>query len=323
MLVAMNAPESLDLAHLPAHIGVAEFDALHGAPPAWREAIAALAATLSLQPVQPVESGTVLVALLGRTQVLKLYPPFLRDHCEFEHAALLALGGTLSVPTPVLQDSGRQGDWPWLLMTQLHGEPLTAAWPGLDEARKCALLQALGALAAEVHARPVGALASHAPAWSDFIAGQRQRCHARQQRTGLPVHLLAQLPDFLAGPLPDGPAVILSGEYTPMNLLVQGGRLVGMYDFGDGLIGPAAYDWLGPLCFLAAGHADRCHAFFSGYGVLPGALERQALLRLLLLHRYSHLPAQIALPGWQGVGSFEALAALIWPQLPVSAPAAG
>ena len=37
-----------------------------------------------------------------------------------------------------------------------------------------------------------------------------------------------------------------------MNLLYQAG-LSGMFDFGDGLVGPAAYDWLGPLSFLAAG----------------------------------------------------------------------
>jgi hypothetical protein len=34
---------------------------------------------------------------------------------------------------------------------------------------------------------------------------------------------------------------------------------------------------------------------------------------LLLLHRYSHLKAQIAVPGWQAAPDFPALAALIWP----------
>jgi hygromycin-B 7''-O-kinase len=219
----------------------------------------------------------------------------------------------LSVPTPVLLDSGEQGGWPWLLMTQLHGEPLTDRWPLLDETQKHGLLRTLGALAAEVHARPVGAVALQAPAWADFIAGQLQQCTARQQRTGLPSHLLAQLPAFLSGPLPTGSDVILTGEYTPMNLLVDGERLVGMYDFGDGLVGPRAYDWLGPLCFFCAGHAARVQAFFAGVGVLPDTAERQALLRLMLLHRYSNLKAQLALPGWQQASSFEALAALLWP----------
>jgi hygromycin-B 7''-O-kinase len=188
-------------------------------------------------------------------------------------------------------------------------------WPTLSEAQRCDLLRSLGALAAEVHALPVGDVSTLAPRWDVFIARQREHCLGRQQRTGLPAHLLGQLQAFVAGPLPQGEAVLLTGEYTPMNLLAAGGRLAGMFDFGDGLVGPRAYDWLGPLCFLAAGHAARRSAFIEGCGAggqWSGAL-RLALLRLLLLHRYSNLPAQIACPGWQRAANFEELAALIWP----------
>ncbi len=158
MLRGMDTPMPLNLDCLPATIGVAEFDALHDHLPAWQAAITALAATLSPQPVQQMDAGTVLVALLGDTQVIKLYPPFLRDHFAFERAALQQLGGRLSVPTPVLLRSGEQGGWPWLLMTQLQGEALTEHWPRLDEASKCSLLHRLGELTAEVHAQPVGAV---------------------------------------------------------------------------------------------------------------------------------------------------------------------
>ena len=298
---------------LPAAIDAAAFDALHDDLPAWRAAIESLAAGRGSGPVVQMEEGTVLVALIGRSHAIKLYPPFLRDHFEFECAALVQIGGRLQVPTPTLQETGQYQGWPWLLMTQLHGEPLTAAWPGLSEPQKCALLSALGALAAQVQALPVAGVSRHAPAWPDFLAAQRQRCRARQQRTGLPPHLLAQLEDFVQGDVPQGPDVILTGEYTPMNLLVQQGRLSGMFDFGDGLVGPREYDWLGPLCFLAAGHGARCEAFMAGYGATGVAPLRLALLRLLLLHRYSNLPAQIAYLGWQKAPSFEALAELIWP----------
>ena len=298
---------------LPAAIDWTAFDALRDDLPAWRAAIESLAADWGDGPVVQMAEGTVLVALIGRSHAIKLYPPFLRDHFEFERAALAQIGGRLQVPTPTLQGSGEYQGWPWLLMTQLHGEPLTAAWLGLSEAQKCALLSALGALAAQVHALPVADLRRHAPAWPDFLAAQRDRCRARQQRTGLPPHLLAQLEGFIQGDVPQGPDVILTGEYTPMNLLVQQGRLSGMFDFGDGLVGPREYDWLGPLCFLAAGHAARCEAFMAGYGAALDAPLRLALLRLLLLHRYSNLPAQIAHPRWQQAPTFEKLAALIWP----------
>jgi hygromycin-B 7''-O-kinase len=303
----------MSLKSLPSTPTVAEFDALHDEPAAWRQVMASLAAQYSAEPARQVSEGTVLVALLGTELVIKLYPPFLRDHHNFECAALQVLSGRLSIPTPKLRSTGEHDGWPYLVMSQLAGDGLTSAWPSLDEAQKCALLLRLGALAQEVHSVPVDPMRPLAPNWLDFIETQRQRVHARQLRTGLPSHLLSQLDSFLQGPLPSGADVILTGEYTPMNLLVEGSTLVGMYDFGDGLVGPREYDWLGPLAFLAAGNAARCRAFFDGYGVWPDAQQRQALLRLLLLHRYSNLPAQLACPGWQRAQTFEELSAILWP----------
>jgi hygromycin-B 7''-O-kinase len=309
---------------LPADIGVAAFDRLHDEPAAWRGVIESLARELGASetaPVQQETAGTVLVARIGDGRVLKLYPPFLRDHFEFERAMLQRLHtlgpGRLRVPTPELLAHGERDGWPYLVMTQMAGEPLTATWPVMGEAERCALLRELGALAAEVHALPVGEVAALAPRWPDFIARQRERCVSRQQRTGLPAHLLAQVPAFVSGPLPEGPAVLLTGEYTPFNLFTTAGstghRLSAMFDFGDGLVGPREYDWLGPQCFLVAGDAARSAAFMHGYGAQVDQDLRLRLMRLLLLHRYSHLKAQVAIEGWQDLRSFEDLAARMWP----------
>ncbi len=309
---------------LPADIGVAAFDTLHDDPAAWRSVIESLARELGATdstPVQQETAGTVLVARIGDGRVLKLYPPFLRDHFEFERAMLQRLHaprpGRLRVPTPELLAEGERDGWPYLVMTQMAGEPLTSTWPVMNEAERCALLHELGALAAEVHALPVGEVAALAPRWDDFIARQRERCVSRHQRTGLPAHLLAQVPAFVAGPLPEGPAVLLTGEYTPFNLFTTasatGHRLSAMFDFGDGLVGPREYDWLGPQCFLVAGDAGRSAAFMHGYGAQVDEAMRLRLMRLLLLHRYSHLKAQVAIEGWQDLRSFEELAARLWP----------
>jgi hygromycin-B 7''-O-kinase len=307
-------------------INVQAFDALHDQPELWREAMHTLAAQHGGGPVQPMTSGTVLVALLGNDRVLKLYPPFLQDHFAFEEAALAHLHGRLSVPTPQCLATGSYAGWPYLLMSQLHGTPLTDLWPTLTEPQRCHVLQEVGALAAQVHALPLGNMARLAKPWPAFVQQQRSAVVARQQRTGLPAHLLAQVPAFVQGALPTSPDVMLTGEYTPMNLLVTRGetgwRLSGMYDFGDGMVGPREYDWLGPLCFLAAGNAARCAAFFRGVAQaadvstnlnLSASLQQQ-LLRLLLLHRYSNLPAQIAMPGWQQCQRLEDLGAAIWPR---------
>jgi hygromycin-B 7''-O-kinase len=299
---------------LPADPGVADFDVLQEDPARWIGVVAALGARYSGAPAVPAGDGTVLVALLGRALVLKLYPPFLRDHFAFERAMLVHLQGRLSLPSPHLVDSAEHAGWPYLVMTQLPGTPLDRVWPTLQQRGRCAVLRTIGRLAAEVHALPLGPMPALAPRWTEFLQGQRERCHGRQQRTGLPAHLLAQLESFLQGPVPEGPDVILTGEYTPFNLLHQGGRLSAMFDFGDGLVGPREYDWLGPLCFLAAGDASRVDAFFDGYHGRPfDRGRREALLRLLLLHRYSNLKAQITVPGWQAAPDFTSLATLIWP----------
>ena len=299
---------------LPTDPGVADFDALQQDPARWIGVVAALGERYSSAPAVPAGEGTVLVARLGRELVLKLYPPFLHDHFAFERAMLGHLQGRLSLPTPHLLASGEHAGWPYLVMTQLQGTPLDRVWPTLEQHERCAVLRTIGRLVAEVHALPLGPMPALAPRWADFLHGQREHCHARQQHTGLPANMLTQLESFLQGPVPEGPDVILTGEYTPFNLLHQGSGLSAMFDFGDGLVGPREYDWLGPLCFLAAGDASRVDAFFDGYHGRPfDRGRRDALLRLLLLHRYSNLKAQIAVPGWQAAPDFATLAALIWP----------
>ncbi len=268
---------------LPSSIDSAAFDALHDDPAAWRGLVEALAGELGLAAgdLRQETAGTVLVARLGHDRLLKVYPPFLRDHFEFERAMLGQLQGRLSVPTPGLLASGERDGWPFLVMTQLRGTPLDAVWPQASEANKCELLRRIGTLACEVHALPaqaVQAAAPHAPAWGDFVARQRVRCVERQRRTGLPAHLLAQVPDFVAGALPEGPDVLLTGEYTPFNLFAarvgDGWRLAAMFDFGDGLVGPREYDALGPQCFLVAGDPARAAALDEGLGATIDAAMR-------------------------------------------------
>lgn len=299
---------------LPQDLTSGDFDALHDEPAAWAREIALLARQLGSATLEPVAEGTALVSRLSGGRILKVYPPFLRDHFEFERAMLDHVQGRLSLPTPRRLVDGLHQGWPYIVMSELPGPTLTRVWPELDHSRRCAVLRQLGALAAEVHALPVGHMAGLAPAWHDFINRQRAGCLERQRRMQLPTHLLAQVPDFVAGALPQGPPVVLTGEYTPFNLMASPtGALSAMFDFGDGLVGPREYDWLGPLCFLAAGNAARCAAFFDGYRATMDAPMRLKLLRLLLLHRYSAPRAQICCEGWQTLPDLESVAAHIWP----------
>ncbi len=295
---------------LPRDIDVRSFDDLHDQQDRWRAVIESIAREQlgETGDVRQVGDSTTLVALLGSTRVLKLFPPFLRDHFEYESVMLELVHGRLSLPTPQKLAVGDRDGWPFLVISQVSGEPLTETWETMNEAERCAVLVEIGALTKQVHALSAAALEPVSLRWHEFIASQRNGCLGRQQRTKLPEHLLVQVEAFVAGPLPEGPAVPLTGEYTPMNLFTRDQRLAAMFDFGDGLVGPRQYDWLGPLAFLCAARRDRIAAYFDGYGERPTLEARLALMRLLLLHRYSNLRGQIAAENWRDAADFAELA---------------
>jgi hygromycin-B 7''-O-kinase len=174
----------------------------------------------------------------------------------------------------------------------------------------------------QVHSIDAGALADLPPPWSDFLERQAIGCRARHERLGAPAWLTARVEPFVARGLGQLPATfrpsILTGEYTPFNLLVsrtrEGWELSGMIDFGDAMVGFAEYDLHGPSLFLAAGDPDLLAALLRGYGTLLSPALRRRLMVLTLLHRYANLPVQLRLPNWQHrAQSLEALEALIWP----------
>lgn len=115
---------------LPTGPDAVEFDALQENPARWIGVVAEFVARYASALAVPAGEGTVLVALLGRDLVLKLYPSFLRDHFEFERAMLGHLQGRISLRTPALVDSAEQDGWPYLVMTQRQGAGLASGHGG-------------------------------------------------------------------------------------------------------------------------------------------------------------------------------------------------
>jgi hygromycin-B 7''-O-kinase len=239
--------------------------------------------------------------------------------------ALAVLHGALApVVTPELLHVGEIDGWPYLVMTRLEGASLEDVWPRAA-AEQVQLLEQIGALIAQVHALDPDPIAAIGPRWDDFLAAQRAGCVARHSRRALPAPLLAELEAYLDRVTPGIPRVItpviLTGEYTPANLLVtrraDRWQLTGLIDFGDVWCGAADYDLLGPATFLAAGDPARLGALLAARGHAPGELVpalRDRLMALLLLHRHSDLDAQLRIPDWRGrAHSLDELAALVFP----------
>ncbi|MCB9682108.1 MAG: phosphotransferase [Alphaproteobacteria bacterium] len=298
--------------------------ALKRSPDRWRAAALDVARRAGLTPDRftPYADGGALVARVHADAVVKLVPPAYAGEGAAERWALAALtDADLPVALPALLGHGVDDGWTWLVMRHVPGVTLSSVWDGLDEAARMDLMQAIGALVATVRALPRPAPAPHAPTWPAFLTRQRAGLVARQRQFGLPEPLrdgIEAWVDAAIAAMPPAPDdALLTGEYTPFNLHVaeRDGRwqLVGMLDFGDAFAGDARYDLIGPGVFLGAGVPARVTALLDAAGLGDADTLRRPLMALHLLHRFSNLPVQVALPTWRQATSLDALAEALWP----------
>ncbi|MBS1913584.1 MAG: phosphotransferase [Bacteroidetes bacterium] len=311
---------------LPPDVTPARYDAIRADTGLWMAAVGEIAGRHGLPPhLRPVDGGTNCLAVAGNHHIIKLFPPPLAHQYLSERAALVALKGRLPVETPALQAADQLDGWHYIVMSRLDGVPLEDVWAHVPEAGRLDMMVEIGQLMACVQALPANDLAWLEPEWHGFIATQLERCVARHQRQGLPPHMLAGLQRYLDGnahllPRPFIPT-ILTGEYTPENLLVQhqDGRwqLTGLIDFGDVMTGFGEYDLIGPGAFLCGGRPARLARLLDGYGI--AAAERSGRLRsrlmlMHLLHRYSDFDAQLRIHGWRNrAHDLDELARIVWP----------
>jgi hygromycin-B 7''-O-kinase len=313
---------------LPAALDPADFDERYRLDvDPWREAVREVceAHGIAFQEPAPFADGSNLIAAVGQRVVVKIFPPFHRHQWESEHRVLAHLGGRVRVPIPELVASGVRDDgWTYVILGKLPGTTLERIWPACSLQEKADLLAHIGAMIAEVHSVPVGELAGLEPAWSGFLAKQAARCRARHERLGMPRWFVEGVETFVEEAMPLLPStfapVILTGEYTPFNLLVEQGEgrwgFSGMIDFGDSMVGFREYDLLGPCVFLAQGVPDLLRSLLRGHGYSDSELDeslRRRLMLLQVLHRYSNFRFQVRIDGWESrATSFEALEELMF-----------
>jgi hygromycin-B 7''-O-kinase len=303
------------------------FQAWRADPSQWLPAALDIARSEGLPHADPKPflTGTNLVLALDDRLVLKIFPPMLRAQFVSERASLSQLRGRLSITVPEIVRQGERDQWPYLVITRLHGVLGAQAWPGLPEDQKERVLRRIGETIAEVQRAPLGELSAIEPRWDQLMRRQIDGCRARHTRLGLPHKFLACLDDFLAAAIPlipmDAPPVILTGEYIPENFLLSnetsGWQLSGLIDFGDVLTGWGEYDLLGPSAFMTAGMPRRVRSLLEGYGYSTADIGpdlRRRLMALMLLHRYSDPVRHICIEGWQEkAGDLFELAELLWP----------
>ncbi len=277
-------------------------------------------------PDKPLEfiEGTNIVFFYENERVIKIYPPFHQEQFTTEVLVMKHLKNKLSVKTPEIEYEGMVSGWPYIITNRLTGVLLEGLWEKMDEKNKINIIRELGALIREVHALPVNGLETIDCHWSQFISRQIQQCVKQHQTTKLPDELIKQIPNYLQEaqeilPIIQKP-VLLTGEYTPMNLLVVQKNNIwhinGMIDFGDCMLGLPEYDLLGPGAFLIQGNKKLLREFLLAYGYISEKmtplLSRQ-LTALMLLHRYSNLNVQIRINNWKNrISDIRDIEELVW-----------
>ncbi len=169
--------------------------------------------------------GDVVVKLFGRFHAW-------RDAHASERAAYVQIARDPVIAAPEMVGDGHLFDtgdaaWPYLITTRVPG---VASWrAGLSQRRRRALAVDLGQQIRRLHA-----LAPSGGARLEDWSGLDRR--VALEASSLPPHLIAQADDFLAR-LPPVDPVFVHADLGANHVYVEGGRLSGLIDWGDALVG--------------------------------------------------------------------------------------
>ncbi len=265
----------------------------------WVDAIDAIRARHGLREAFVQSRLGSTVVFLSPRHCIKLFAPLPGFHASHlrEVAALRCVAGRLPIATPeVCADDVLEG-WTYYVATRLPGQPIDAVWDELDARARLRLAAALGEAIGQLHRVDGSPVAAVTEPWAEFRPAQRARCLDQERSKGLPADRLAELEVYLRRldeiPEPSPLPALLHTEIGPSHVLVDDGRLTGLIDFGDAMVGDPEYDLAPVGMFVTRGDAAAFRAFGEAYGSDADALRDPArprrLLRHALLHRYATL----------------------------------
>jgi hygromycin-B 7''-O-kinase len=204
-----------------------------------------------------------------------------------EHAMYEVLAGHPRIPAPGLIATGALFDdpgwhWPYLISQRIGGVPVR------EGAGTATMAHQLGVAIAELHTLPV----PPAVRVRDLLPKLRSTAVDRLRVFGLPGHLLAEVPEFMADASDD--RVLVHADLTADHLFVDSTGLVGIIDWGDALAADRWYEI--PAVRFDGLNSDRAlfEAFLDGYGwPVDAQFARRALQGVLefQFNAVAHLPA--------------------------------
>lgn len=250
---------------------------------------------ISYHSIERFPMGGNIVYAIDDELVLKLFSPFDREEYVIETEVLEKTDWSkISVEVPSIIKHGSIGKWHFLIMTLVRGELLIDVWEKLSLKEQKDIATDVGVLIKQMHTLPVENYSHMNQTYLEWISTQKKQVITHHSKTGLAPHLVQQLEKYVSTFVPSTKKVLLTGEYTPFNLLVNqvNGRrkVTGLIDFADCFIGEPTYDLLGPILFNYYPTPGLTNNFLNAYGLELTESTRTHLMQLLLLHRFSHLP---------------------------------
>ena len=224
----------------------------------------------------------------------------LREHRAIPAPRLLA-DGTLFDVSP---DGWR---WPYLVMTRIEG----ASWwdAALTRIEQETVARQLGVAMRALHGLPVPG----DPFWArDWLAEWRATCVERQRRWRLlPPHLIDQIEAYLLLP-PRAERRLLHADLHDHHVFVDGGRLVGIVDWGDAVVADPYYEL--PALHLLTFNADRrlLAAFLDGYGWPAHADFARRAMSMAIVYQFDVLHRVARATDLGAIPTLDALAELVW-----------
>jgi hygromycin-B 7''-O-kinase len=284
---------------LPPVSDLAAWRALRRDLPAQRPALEAIATrhVLPANELRFIDKGTHLVWETGRS-VIKLFVPLWPEDSDSEIVMLEMVSGS-ALPAPRLEAVGEFEGWRYVVMSKVEGEALGVAWRALDAAGRMRLAAHLGETMAVLATLPRERLADRAITQEALLAERRDRVLSDQRERGGDDALEAELRRFLEElpPLAHREEVVLHADLTDDNVLVSGDRVTGVIDFADAFVGPAAYEFAAPACFVTRGSPAQRDALIRGRGFVPTPELIATIRAWAILHRYGHVARMMQAAG--------------------------
>ena len=211
--------------------------------------------------------------------------------CTNEAQFLRFLYEKLTVPTPRLISTGIHDCYPYIIMEEIHGLPLKTQWKYLNRRDREKVIEQSALMLKKLHSLSTEGIGYTETGWV-----------ANHRGFGLDENRISEILHFIetTEPVEDtSERVICHTEIMREHLFIKRERgevrLSGLIDFEPSMVAIPEYDLCSVGLFLSAGEKGLFRHFLEVYGYRGGG---KAVMRMLLLHRYSNMKWFIStLPG--------------------------